>query len=125
MESNDKKVWFPAKKYGIGWGLPCAWQGWLVYLVWVSLLVGGGLVLQPHSIVGIVLYASYAVALGALLFLVVMSKGEKPGWRWGEDKDSRARSATGRMADLDELHRQRRISDAEYQAKRQQILSEL
>jgi len=26
----EKRVWFPAKRYGWGWGLPCAWQGWLV-----------------------------------------------------------------------------------------------
>ncbi|HVM46723.1 MAG TPA: SHOCT domain-containing protein [Candidatus Acidoferrum sp.] len=122
MESNENKVWFPAKKYGWGWGPPCSWQGWLVYLVWVSLLVTGGVVLAPRSIA---LYVGYALALGALLFVVVLSKGEKPRWRWGEAQDHPPRSATERMAELDELHRQRRISDAEYQAKRQQILSEM
>ncbi|HTS17465.1 MAG TPA: hypothetical protein VMP11_07825 [Verrucomicrobiae bacterium] len=30
MRPNDKRVWFRAKRYGWGWGLPCAWQGWVV-----------------------------------------------------------------------------------------------
>ena len=29
---KPKNPWFPRKKYGIGWGLPTAWQGWLVIL---------------------------------------------------------------------------------------------
>ena len=33
-----KKPWFRAKKYGLGWGLPVTWQGWVVliaYLVFI------------------------------------------------------------------------------------------
>lgn len=30
MASNGKKIWFPAKRYGWGWGLPVTWQGWVV-----------------------------------------------------------------------------------------------
>jgi hypothetical protein len=37
----DRKVWFPAKTYGYGWGLPCCRQGWLVVLGYVTLAVGG------------------------------------------------------------------------------------
>ncbi len=25
MEKNDKKFWFPAMKYGVGWGFPVTW----------------------------------------------------------------------------------------------------
>ncbi len=28
--SVEKKYWFPAKRYGWGWGIPNVWQGWLV-----------------------------------------------------------------------------------------------
>jgi hypothetical protein len=34
-------IWFPAKRYGWGWGLPVAWQGWVVLLAWLALFVGG------------------------------------------------------------------------------------
>ena len=115
-------MWFPAKKYGWGWGPPCAWQGWLVYVVWLGLLCAGAAVLAPHS-VG--LFVGYAFVLGGLLFAVVLLKGEKPGWRWGEDKDSRSRSSTERLAELEDLHQKRLISDAEYRAKRQQILRDV
>jgi hypothetical protein len=26
-----RKIWFPAKRYGWGWGLPCCWQGWVFF----------------------------------------------------------------------------------------------
>jgi hypothetical protein len=30
--------WFPAKRFGWGWGPPCAWQGWIALLLWAGLL---------------------------------------------------------------------------------------
>ena len=27
---TERKYWFPAKRYGWGWGMPNTWQGWLV-----------------------------------------------------------------------------------------------
>jgi hypothetical protein len=35
------EYWFPAKRYGWGWGLPTAWQGWLVFVGYILLLVVG------------------------------------------------------------------------------------
>jgi hypothetical protein len=40
--SVEKKYWFPAKRYGWGWGIPNVWQGWLVLFVffcWSSLVL--------------------------------------------------------------------------------------
>ena len=28
--NEPEKYWFPAKRYGWGWGLPSTWQGWIV-----------------------------------------------------------------------------------------------
>jgi len=43
--STDRsRYWFPAKRYGWGWGLPARWQGWLVIALYV-VLVGAGVVL--------------------------------------------------------------------------------
>ena len=82
MKTNKKDIWFPAKKYGWGWGAPCAWQGWVVFLVWWVLLGGGGIFIAPRSIV---LFVVYAIILGFALFIVALIKGEKPRWRWGKD----------------------------------------
>jgi hypothetical protein len=29
-EDHMSRYWFPAKRYGWGWGLPVTWQGWAV-----------------------------------------------------------------------------------------------
>jgi hypothetical protein len=81
MNTNEKKIWFPAKKYGWGWGPPCAWQGWVVMAVWAALLVSGGILLAPHTR----LFVAYAIVLGTALVIVAWIKGEKPRWRWGKD----------------------------------------
>lgn len=31
--ARNRKYWFPAKRFGWGWGLPSAWQGWVVLLL--------------------------------------------------------------------------------------------
>ena len=82
MNTNEKHIWFPAKKYGWGWGLPCRWQGWAVYAVWLALLCVGGIFLAPHSIG---LYVVYVIVLGIAFFIIAFIKGERPRWRWGED----------------------------------------
>ncbi len=34
---TEPKYWFPAKRYGWGWGIPNTWQGWLVLAVFAAL----------------------------------------------------------------------------------------
>lgn len=74
------KLWFPAKRYGWGWGFPTAWQGWVVFATFFVLLVLGGLVVLPNF--GPALFVIYAAALCALLVGVCWVKGERPRWRW-------------------------------------------
>ena len=38
MSLPRDKAWFPAKRYGYGWGLPSRWQGWVVMLVFFGAL---------------------------------------------------------------------------------------
>ncbi|HEY6621567.1 MAG TPA: hypothetical protein VIY68_18635 [Steroidobacteraceae bacterium] len=35
----DGRYWFRAKRSGLGWGLPCSWQGWAFFLIWLCVLV--------------------------------------------------------------------------------------
>ena len=85
MQITEKRVWFRAKKYGWGWGLPCAWQGWVVLASWLVLLSGGAVLLAFLEPKHIGFFIAYAVVLGIALLLVCLIKGEKPRWRWGKD----------------------------------------
>lgn len=78
---NEKRIWFPAKRYGWGWGLPCAWQGWLVMFLWLALLCGGAFFLATR----VTFFVAYAIILSLALLAVCLVKGEKPCWRWGKD----------------------------------------
>lgn len=81
MSANDK-YWFPAKTYGWGWGLPSMWQGWVVLVVFVLLLAGGGIFLLP---LGTDNFIAYSGLLSAIFVAVCWRKGEPPHWRWGNE----------------------------------------
>ena len=82
-EMPDKPTyWFPAKRYGWGWGLPTAWQGWVVMAIFALLLLAGAVTLLPSH--GPVAFVAYAALLCVLLLAVCWLKGEPPAWRWGE-----------------------------------------
>ena len=73
--------WFPARRYGWGWGAPHTWQGWLVLDAYLAVLIaslfitmfGGG----GNSLFGL---AGIGLATVAFLF-VCIKKGEPPRWR--------------------------------------------
>lgn len=73
--------WIPAKRYGWGWGTPTRWQGWVVMLAFIALMIANGILLAPHH-----LALFYAVTLisGGLLIAICYAKGEPPKWRWGD-----------------------------------------
>ena len=82
MPAPDKKFWFPAKTHGWGWGPPCAWQGWVVVVVYFLMLITSAFVLVARAPVTFVIHA---IILNAALFLICWRKGEKVRWRWGKD----------------------------------------
>ncbi len=49
MPTHSNDYWFPAKRYGWGWGLPSRWQGWVVIAIYAVLLAAGIVVLRPHA----------------------------------------------------------------------------
>ena len=84
----DPKYWFPAKRYGWGWGMPRRWQGWVVLLIFFALLITGPILFPPAT--DLVAYLVYVAVLSLLLIGVCWLKGEPPRWRWGNDEnDSR------------------------------------
>jgi uncharacterized membrane protein YhaH (DUF805 family) len=78
--SNDGRYWFPAKRYGWGWGPPTAWQGWVILLVWLAAMAAGLLFLMPRHLVG---FLVFDLVMTILLLVICYAKGEPPAWRWG------------------------------------------
>ena len=76
------RYWFPAKRYGWGWGPPRTWQGWLVLAAFAVLLVLGAVLFlsrqQPGS------FVLYSAILSVALVAVCYVTGEPPSWRWGK-----------------------------------------
>ncbi len=75
--------WFPAKRYGWGWGLPSRWQGWVVMVAFIGLVAAGSWLFPPA--VEPTVYVAYVLALSAVLVLICWRKGEPTRWRWGKD----------------------------------------
>lgn len=67
--------WFRAKRYGWGWGPPCAWQGWVTLAVWIALVFAIGLPLAGRSLLGFYIFVA---AMVVALILVCLWKGEPP-----------------------------------------------
>lgn len=78
---KDKQYWFPAKRYGWGWGAPCAWQGWVVFAIWLGVAITGAILLAKQ--IGV--FIGFMVVMSAIMLGVCWAKGEPPRWRWGKD----------------------------------------
>lgn len=81
MESQ-RRYWFPAKKYGWGWGPPSVWQGWVVLLAYVALVLGGMAFIDPK--LSTAKYLAYVFVLSLALTVICWRTGEPPRWRWGK-----------------------------------------
>ena len=79
---NDTQYWFPAKRYGWGWGLPITWQGWVITVIVVAMLVAGPFVFPLRPTPWALLM--YCWLITALYLAICWLKGEPPTWRWGE-----------------------------------------
>lgn len=80
--TEPSKYWFPAKRYGWGWGPPTVWQGWVVLVIFLVLVAGGAFTLLPSH--GPLVFVAYAFVLCLVLVAVCWMKGERPRWRWGD-----------------------------------------
>ena len=79
--NGTRPIWFAAKRYGWGWGLPVAWQGWVVLAVWLGVVVAGASFLAGRHWGG---FAIFMALMAALLVGICYAKGESPRWRWGK-----------------------------------------
>jgi hypothetical protein len=70
--------WFPAKRYGWGWGFPITWQGWVVFAVYFLALPLGYLFFRGVE------FFVYTQGISLALVFVGWLKGEPTRWRWGK-----------------------------------------
>ncbi len=91
LKDNPQGYWFKAKLYGWGW-TPAKWQGWIVLLVYVGLLltlvIGRERDIPGNSDSGsnFLTLALPIILLTIILVIICYKKGEKPRWRWGLHK---------------------------------------
>jgi len=85
LKDNPKGYWFKRKIYGWGW-VPVKWQGWVIILVFILLLIGSALSItkneEPTNRELTLFFIKEAV-LVTLLITICYKKGEKPRWQWG------------------------------------------
>jgi len=84
--TTPRTYWFPAKRYGWGWGPPTAWQGWIVLVLWTLVLLAGVLLLR-HDRHPMGATLAFVLLMGAALTLICYWKGEPPRWRWGDSSE--------------------------------------
>ena len=88
IHDNPKKFWFKRKLYGWGW-TPVTWQGWLVILGFIAILVFDAFrtaaPLSSTDIPPIAFLLRLALYV-TVLIAICYKKGEKPKWQWGLPK---------------------------------------
>ena len=81
-----KGYWFKAKQYGFGL-YPSSWQGWIIILIYLLLLVEFFEIIDRYShsasdtLIGVFIPF---ILLTAWLLFTAYGTGEKPRWRWGK-----------------------------------------
>lgn len=82
MPLPKEQAWFPAKRYGYGWGFPCRWQGWLVLAAYLGAFFAC-LRWIPHGSGRLI---GFMLILTVLIIALYWWKGEPARWRWGDDR---------------------------------------
>ena len=75
---DAKKAWFSVKRHGYGVDLPIAWEGWLVLLLYLAVVICSAVLLPPVA-TAIVLILSTA----AILYVSYVRSDDE--WRWRND----------------------------------------
>ncbi len=84
MNAPNRKYWFHAKTYGWGWSWPACWQGWLVLLIWLAIVLAGATLATQENLW---LFIGFVVVMATVLILICYLTGPPPRWRWGDKDD--------------------------------------
>ena len=79
----EKGPWFRAKKYGYGAGLPFKWQGWVLLVAHMALIIGLALLLggRPMILVPLILLIAFAP-------MPLYAARTEGGWKWRSGEDA-------------------------------------
>lgn len=76
-QNKNKKYWFPAKKFGWGWGLPRTWKGWITFIVFLSGVFTTIRIFPIEK--NPVTFMCTITVLSIIFILICWFKGEPPG----------------------------------------------
>jgi hypothetical protein len=85
MGKPEQTYWFPAKRYGWGWGKPTTWQGWVVVACYAAAIAVIYRLYPPDT--GVFRFFVLVVIASLVLTAICWLTGEPPRWRWGEERD--------------------------------------
>lgn len=74
---DDRKAWFAPKQYGLGSGLPIAWQGWVLLLAYFAIISATAILLEGNGWLQAAIMVPATVAL-----LIICARTTRGGWRW-------------------------------------------
>ncbi len=80
---DDPSWWFPAKRYGWGWGPPRRWEGWAVLGIWFAVVLAAAPRIAVRQ--GPVAVVAFVTLMSLVLVVICWLTGEPPRWRWGDD----------------------------------------
>jgi hypothetical protein len=81
MTDDNRPEWFAPRRFGIGAGLPIAWQGWALLAGYLALMLAATALLasrQPDQH----LAAIALMILATTAFVTVAARTTRGGWRW-------------------------------------------
>ena len=74
---TEGPAWFAPKRYGYGASLPTSWQGWVVLIAYLAVVLGAAFAFGDRPIVLLAI-----VVPATALLIVVASRTTRGGWRW-------------------------------------------
>ena len=74
---NDLPEWFAPRRYGLGAGLPIAWQGWAVLGAFLLVIGATLLIFGPDDPLALTVVVPAVAAL-----LIITARTTRGGWRW-------------------------------------------
>ncbi len=73
----DEGPWFRAKRFGYGAGLPFKWQGWVLFLSHMALIIGLAFLLKDRPL--LMLPVVLLVVFAPMPIYAARTEG---GWKW-------------------------------------------
>lgn len=73
----NKQPWFRSRRFGYGSGLPIKWQGWVVIIAHLALILGCALLLRENGLMRAMMILTAVIAP-----LPIYRARTQGGWHW-------------------------------------------